>query len=341
MNATQMDKLFQAFSQTDGSTTRKYGGTGLGLTISKQLVELMGGEISVESEAGKGSLFSFTLAVGIAEGAQENAAPEPQAAPSLAGLRVLVVEDNAINQQIAVELLESAGITVDVAPNGKDAVDKLISSPELVYDAVLMDLQMPVMDGFESTRRLRDDSRLRGLPIIAMTAHALAAEREKCLAAGMNDHITKPVDPQTLYLTLARWCGRTLTSAPVHQAHSPSGNGAVPRLDTEAGLSRVAGNAASYRRLLEIFCDELTTSATRMQTAFTEGDRTQVRRLAHTLKGVGGNVGAGALSACAAVLETDVADGKVPDESLTRFLKEAEDTLESIRSFLRTEFDAP
>jgi len=367
MTREQAAKLFQPFAQADASTTRKHGGTGLGLTICRRLVELMGGRIWLESEPGAGSTFFFTVWLGVGTGGRgtrvvpealrslralvvdDNAAardilvdalgsvlqsvdavasgPEALAAirqhdatgpygvvfmdwrmpgmtawrprgssramvrsgsrlpssssrrfgreevrdeaeklqvdgflvkpvtqsllvdslvnvfaPSegetggiaaatveekcrLRGLRVLLAEDNEINQQIAVELLEGVGATVDVANNGREAVDKLFQCPfPPPYDVVLMDVQMPEMDGNEATRMIRSDARFAPLPIIAMTAHATMEERERCLAAGMNDHVSKPIDPALLFETVGRY-------------HTPTGAVATPTFG-RAGSTR-------------------------------------------------------------------------------------------------------
>ncbi|HEY0846400.1 MAG TPA: ATP-binding protein [Noviherbaspirillum sp.] len=337
MTPTQLDRLFLAFSQADGSTTRKYGGTGLGLSISKHLVELMGGDIAVESEAGKGATFSFSLWLGIgnAASAKRPAAPVMDRKISLDGLRVLVVEDNEVNQQIAREFLQGAGVTVDIAVNGADAVEQLARKPDRSYDAVLMDLQMPVMDGYEATRRLRADARFRDLPIIAMTAHALAQERAKCLAVGMNDHVTKPIDPDLLCQTLAHWCPHAVREA--RQAALPLEGGevlAVDGIDTRAGLRRMAGNTESYRRLLGLFREELATTATGLRQALAAGDKAQAIRLAHTIKGVSANVGANALSGCAARLEGAIGQGQATDDALAHFLEEAERVRSALGEFL-------
>lgn len=210
MTQEQLSRLFQPFAQADSSTTRKYGGTGLGLVISKLLVELMGGSIQVESTPGMGSKFFFTLT--LAKASQKEEAPEapPEQAQdtrSLAGLRILLAEDNEINQEIAIALLEDLGITVIVAGNGQEAVDILAQED---VDAVLMDIQMPVVDGLTAARFIRQQGReaVRNVPIIAMTAHAMQEDRDKSLAAGMNDHITKPIDIDELQAKLVQWAGR-------------------------------------------------------------------------------------------------------------------------------------
>lgn len=205
MTAAQLGRLFQSFAQGDSSTTRHYGGTGLGLAISKRLIELMGGEISVVSEPEHGATFSVTIGFAVVAGAAVASvdAPAPAQADLVQPGYVLLVEDNASNQQVASELLRGAGYRVDVAGNGIEAL-RLIDAGH--YDAVLMDIQMPHMDGYEATRRLREQPRHQQLPIIAMTAHAIGGYREQCLAHGMSDYLSKPISPSELLRILATWC---------------------------------------------------------------------------------------------------------------------------------------
>jgi len=197
------DELFNEFTQADGSTTRKYGGTGLGLAIVKQLVEMMHGEFGVESMPGEGSTFWFRIPLEIS-GEQTLQKPGEDVLDQKAKLKghVLLVEDNPINQMIAQKMLEKIGLELALASDGRQALDMLEQNE---FDAVLMDCQMPVMDGFEATRRIREHDVLNNLPIIAMTANVMEGDREKCIEAGMNDYISKPIVVADLKKTIRRW----------------------------------------------------------------------------------------------------------------------------------------
>jgi two-component system sensor histidine kinase/response regulator len=451
MSPEQSAKLFQPFTQADMSTTRKHGGTGLGLTICRRLVELMGGRIWLESEPGSGTTFFFTvwLGVGQAKGAgrivpdrlahlrvlvvddnaaareilqeplstiasrvdtvasgkeaiaaiQARDAAEPydivfmdwrmpgmdglqasrhiksdetlhhrpaivlvtafgreevreeaerlhldgfllkpvtksmivdtlvnvfaagsdelrgptdhEQSSRLIGARILLTEDNEINQQIAVELLEGAGATVTVANNGREAVEKLSAAGRSAFDVVLMDLQMPEMDGYQATAKLRSDPVFAALPIIAMTAHATVEERQRCLAAGMNDHVSKPIDPAALYEAVARFYkpadGVTTSSRP----QAPAGGGGVPAVDglnTTDGLARVGGNQPLYLRILRQFVDQQGPAVGEIADALATQGHAVAERLAHSLKGVAGNIGAMTVQSAAGALERLIRD---------------------------------
>ncbi len=205
LSEEQIKHLFTAFTQADTSFTRKYGGTGLGLAISKNIVEMMQGEIWVESVLGQGSTFYFTAVFELDKEIHQIASitdvNEINEKKSYKG-HLLLVEDNQINQIIAEELLQSVGYTIDIANNGQEALDMLENTS---YDLVLMDIQMPLMDGLTATKAIRQNQKFKQLPIIAMSAHAMAGDKEKSLKSGMNDHITKPISPNILYSTLEYW----------------------------------------------------------------------------------------------------------------------------------------
>jgi signal transduction histidine kinase/DNA-binding response OmpR family regulator/HPt (histidine-containing phosphotransfer) domain-containing protein len=490
MTPEQMAKLFQAFSQANGSTTREYGGTGLGLSISQQLVRLMGGEIAVESVPGQGSVFSFDLefpltvqpdhpevapaalngvrlllvddspvaleilaesmralplrtdtaasgaealaciaaadkaddpyrlvlsdwrmpdmdGVELARRVQQDAAlrerprivlvtafgreevqheaeqagvvaflfkpigqsalvdtlvsllspgftqrgadrrserdrrlgdrrnGQASAAEALPGqryaARVLLVEDNAVNQQIGAELMATLGICVDMAGNGEQALEMLREAGPEGYALVLMDLEMPLLDGHAATRRLREDKDFDALPVVAMTAHALPDIRERCLAEGMQDYVTKPIEPDRLYAVLARWLGiarlapaqppatdTALAPGAAERYRAAGQRPAVPPVlegfDTALGLYHVAGNAALYLQLLDSFRQSQAGTVAEVQSALARGDRDEASRIAHTLRGVAGSLGATVLERAAAGLEAVLAqDGAAQD----------------------------
>jgi len=347
MSRKQQKNLFQAFSQADTSITRKYGGTGLGLAICKQLIELMHGEIGVTSKPGKGSVFHFRICfeIGNADGmmsGQTTQSIPADAITALQGARLLLVEDNEINQQVAEGLLSQVGVSVVIAEHGKQALQRLQYED---FDGVLMDMQMPVMDGLEATRLIRTDPKLHDLPIIAMTANAMLGDRDKCLQAGMNDHVSKPVDPGLLYVTLMRWI------KPAHPpAIEPALNNAIEKqsdgetqpsrfgcstdgstdgssdastdrsidfsniagIDAKAGLNMVVGNQALYQTILGKFHASQALSLQEIQTALAANNRSQAIHLAHTLKGVSGNIGASKLHNAAATLETALMQNDAP-----------------------------
>ncbi len=205
MTPEQMERLFVPFEQGDKRTVRKYGGTGLGLAISKQIAELMGGTITARSEAGKGSIFTIVVAMEIAEvrqSADMEACNYAMGTVDFSGKNILIVEDVEINREIVRFILESTHAQIDEAENGRVAVERFIENPQK-YDLILMDIQMPELDGYTATRMIREmDSEI---PIVAMTAHAFKEDKEKSLEIGMNDHMSKPIDENTLLSTVAKY----------------------------------------------------------------------------------------------------------------------------------------
>jgi PAS domain S-box-containing protein len=459
LTVEQQQKLFNAFSQADASTTRKYGGTGLGLTICKRLVELMNGKIGLKSQIGVGSTFYFTAQFGVqmkqpevvtldqdvmglrilvvddnarareimlailasqkfdataaqsgfeaitelkaaqdanrayglvlmdwimpemdglstiqqiradpklndvpafvmvtahsrdelleqAEGTKidgllqkpvgpsalldailcslgkevvirgrklERRAANREAEENLRGAYLLLVEDNPVNQELALDILQDAGLRIDVADNGAVALDMVDKNP---YEGILMDCQMPVMDGFEATRKIRADSRFTTLPILAMTANAMSGDREMCLAAGMNDHIGKPIDVDQLFSTLNRWIKFSPNRQPLAGAEAANTGDAgtrtmlrehdlpdIPCLDLPLAMRRMGDNAKLMRKLINRFVETQADAMTRIQTALDAGDMPTAMREAHSIKGLAGNIGATHLQTRASALE--------------------------------------
>ena len=301
----EVGELFKSFHQADPSTTRKYGGTGLGLVISKQLAELMGGSVGVDSTPGQGSTFWFSARLGKA---LHFLPPQGQAVAAevldqLRGACILLVEDNIFSQQVGQELLEEAGATVVVANNGKEAIDLMLKER---FDCVLMDVQMPVMDGFESTRLIRSDPRLRDTVVIAMTANAGRDDQARCLAAGMDEFVTKPISPQLLFNVLARWLrgapahnGRRRSAPAADHAGSACGSalGAGPAaeicmLDLARLAATFGGNPDKMRKYALMFLDAARDGLADIGEALARGDAVRAADLAHRLKSSARAVGA-------------------------------------------------
>jgi len=313
--AEQLPSLFQAFEQADVSTTRKYGGTGLGLAIISRLAHLMGGETGAESEPGRGSTFWFTARLSRGHGimAPTSAVTERNTEAALrqrhGGTRLLLVEDNAVNREVALELLHGAGLEVDTAQNGREAVEKTIIT---AYDLILMDMQMPEMDGMTATRLIRELPNRTKVPILAMTANAFAEDRRICIEAGMNDFIAKPVDPEILFAALLKWLPEQTFSDPAPRAQNvppPEVRdwhellGHIPDLDPTLCLTNLRGDVNIYVQLLRQFALSHRDDAARITELLTTGNFQAGRDLAHGLKGVATTMGANRVRDLAAQLE--------------------------------------
>jgi CheY-like chemotaxis protein/nitrogen-specific signal transduction histidine kinase len=310
----KLDTLFDSFTQADISTTRKYGGTGLGLTITRSLAHMMGGSVGVESILGVGSTFWLIIPFQHGHGLMPaDSTEQPSPAEILlhrnhAGAHVLLVEDNPINREVALKLLHGVGLAVDTAENGRLALDKIRAN---TYDLVLMDMQMPEMDGLSAARAIRARPAGGSVPILAMTANAFDDDRRACLSAGMNDFVAKPVIPEVLYATVLRWLSHPDQSEPSARASMPSPEplkraaaqsspkitvpielARIPGLDAAQGLAVVRGDLPKYRRLLQMFVTSHGKDMERVQRRLAAGNIHDAQRLSHGLKGVAATLGA-------------------------------------------------
>jgi len=335
MSSDQTATLFQPFNQADASITREHGGTGLGLAISRQLVELMGGSISVRSEPGRGSEFHFTVELGCAPSGAADQVTTDERSPLMAadfgggvdsaalsdstvrplrdaedaltshlrGMRVLLVEDNEINQHLARELLvRIAGCELDMAANGEEAVNHV---RDHVYDVVLMDIQMPVMGGYQAAAKIRSELSST-LPIIAMTAHAMSTDREKVLAAGMNDYISKPFIPHDLFATLARW-QRAVPQPPPPPASVGALGSTDPLKDAgivaKVGMMYCGNTPDLYDDMLRLFLNNRRAFNAQLRRTLAAGDMESAALMAHSIKSISATIGAQDLSTAAGNLE--------------------------------------
>jgi CheY-like chemotaxis protein len=326
----RIQELFEPFTQADTSTTRRYGGTGLGLTISRQLVELMGGDIGATSAPGEGTTFFFTVPLGrVSEERPERDGPErrrPQGSPAPAdpaetgaGHAVLVVDDNQVNQMVAAEMLRRNGYDVDIAADGREAIE---ATRAREYDAVLMDCQMPIMDGYEATREIRlAEGDGRHVPIIALTSSSMKGDREAALAAGMDGFLAKPVTADALIRTVSEWMEdppHEVASAPVAPAPAPvppatqSGPPDLEREVLDAALGEI-GDASLGPELARLFDQESRGALAGLRAALADRDGADVARAAHGLKGSSSTLGAARVAALAAKIERAGRDERLDD----------------------------
>ena len=310
LSAEQQRNLFQPFHQADSSTTRKYGGTGLGLAICRQLAEMMDGTVGVVS-GGAGSLFWFEASLETLAPATGSAAPAHGSAADdmdqvmrrLVGAHILLAEDNPLNQELTRILVERSGARITIVGDGAAA---LVALDGACFDCVLLDVQMPVMDGCGAARHIRADARLAGLPLIALTANAFNSSRADCLAAGMNDFLVKPIESNLFYRTLARWIGTGHEAAPADAAPAPAPE-AIETISLSVLAALVDNDAETMGRLLRIFLDNAAATIADLEGALARGELGQVRAFAHRLKSSARAVGAMALAdTCFALEQNDV-----------------------------------
>ncbi|SDY11268.1 PAS domain S-box-containing protein [Allochromatium warmingii] len=333
----QLAGLFRAFAQADVSTTRRYGGTGLGLAINLQLARLMGGETGAVSTPGVGSTFWFQVQLKRGQPRETRTTPvvdsvverlEQRLRTQHARARLLLAEDNAINSEVALELLHAVGLDADTVDNGRAAVEQ---AQQGSYDLILMDMQMPIMDGLQATRHLRALPAWRDKPILAMTANAFLEDRRACLEAGMNDFVPKPVSPRDLFAALVRWLPEThpaqLIEEPVRTttpAETTSETqriidclSVLPGVNIAQGLAVMGGKQAKFLDLLARFAHSHCNDSQQMLAALEAGTRTRVRELAHALKGVSATLGATEIAAAATALDAQLkADPDASEDSV-------------------------
>ncbi|CCN37613.1 putative Signal transduction histidine kinase fused with Methyl-accepting/ Phosphatase (HAMP) domain [Vibrio nigripulchritudo SO65] len=334
----QLAGLFDAFTQADTSTTRKFGGTGLGLSITRQLCRLMDGEIRVESHWGKGSIFHFSVVLRQGEITEEttdthnnnevpdenlHATSKESRMQNLSENRILLVEDNDINQIVAQGMLENIGIHSDIAGNGIEALEAL-NQPASAYQLILMDCQMPEMDGYEATMAIRDGEggkQYRGIPIIAMTANAMKGDMEKCLAAGMSDYISKPVNPDSLEEVLSKWLSHasslTYTEEPSEQDMDEKDTELGRVWDKSDAMERVYHDDMALNVVISAFVEEAPDQIEQLIEAISADNVEDIKIHSHTLKGTSSLIGAQRFSSVMDEIEQHVkTENSAPDAAI-------------------------
>lgn len=331
ISAPDLSRLFVPFQQLDNSLARNFEGTGLGLAISKKLVELMGGEVHVSSEQGKGSVFAFDLLLAIApppSGHAHAVAVATGKPRAFENMRILLVEDNVVNQELIVELLDPHGLLVFVAENGLQALHLL---EQMRFDAVLMDLHLPGMSGLEVVANIRADSRFSGLPIVALTARGLEGDKESCLAAGMDDYLSKPIDPARLLAVLARFGVETGSHQPLGRQAPEHAHALLQRLeacglDVHKGLHHSGGDIELYRKLLARIFQARDADIAVVRQAVLAADFAGLANLMHVFRANAGSIGAVELAAICGEIEV-LADSAGRVTELIKGFVEQFDTL--------------
>lgn len=330
--------IFEPFTQVDSSTTRRYGGTGLGLGITRRLVEMMNGEIWVESQEGQGSTFHFTVRLGLPDRDGESKPIQPVAGSRTASgpaMAILLAEDNPVNRALARRLLEKHGHTVAIAENGRQALEYL-DRHQAELDAVLMDVQMPEMDGLTAIREIRTKEQSSGahLPIIALTAHAMKGDRETCLRAGADDYITKPIHTPDLIAALDRIADMN-TKLDTPEEGKPA-DSSSDVLDLAAALARMEGDRELLEEIGQLFAEEYPKNLGEIRAAVNACDAQRLHRVAHSLKGASANLGANRVSKAALELELlaragDLANAPELLQKLEREIERLGPELDSLR----------
>ncbi|MBO7476570.1 MAG: response regulator [Salinivirgaceae bacterium] len=328
----RQSEIFKSFTQANADTTRKYGGTGLGLSITRQLVEMYGGEISVESEPDHGATFRFNLILK-PSGAQTSELSTVSSQPATdKPLRILLAEDNEINQQLAIDTLKlwNPNVIIDIAVNGQVAVAKVVES---AYDVVLMDIQMPVMDGNEAARAIRNSQSLHSkVPIIAMTAHAFKEEHDRCLTNGMNDYVAKPFDPDVLIAKICKYAGIEQDNTAGDETNGePMGVAGVFNIKTL--FDACNGDKTELRRVFGIYTTSIPDDISALTAAYKNGDTEKIRFKHHALLTTFGYLG---MTSAAEALEKATAEDSDVPQLLEQISTECQNKLPMIKEFVES-----